>query len=129
MRLIDMLGSGLDNEKRNNEITQIVYNSIPERMIMRLIQHSINPPDFASGINFILQHFQMNGIPEDWEELTAPVTPPDPAKVSGVALTEEDQEEIPSEVEEFMMAWMKWKRKEGPGAPGGPALLDPPELC
>jgi len=113
MKLDEMLATFLKREEQNEVLREIAYNKLPMQFQVALAQHGIDPSSFAGGINFILQLIQVHGLPDDWEELTKP-TPPDPAKVSGVELKEEDGPALASEVEEFMMAWMKFK---GPSRP------------
>jgi len=116
MKLVDMLATFLNREEQNEKLREIAYNKLPMMFQVSLAQHGIDPSSFAGGINFILQLFQAYGLPDDWDELTKPI-PPDLAKVSGVKLKEEDGPALASEVEEFMMAWMKFKRGPGPLSP------------
>ncbi len=120
-----MLATLLRREDQSEVIREIVYNQIPVPLQQALAHQGIDPGAFACGANFILQHIQVHGLPDDWAELVNP-PPPDPAKVSEFPLTEADGPAIASEVEEFMAAWMKYKNMEGGMPLEG---YSPPELC
>jgi len=121
-----MLAALLQREQQNEKIREVVYSQIPLPLQQALAHNGIDPASFASGVNFILQHIQVHGLPDDWGELIKPIPSLDPAKVLTEPLTEEDGPALASEVEEFMAAWMKFKGEQGPSTPGS---LSSPELC
>jgi len=118
MTLLEMFANLLEMKNQNVLLRETVFHKIPMPIQRALAEHGIDPGAFAAGMNSILQLIAGQGLPEDWEAIVHP-TPADPAKVSEVVLTEEDGPAVASEVEEFMMAWMKFK-KQGPENPPRP---------
>jgi len=100
MTLLEMLSQLPNPPQQSNTLAYIIHTRIPLEMVQYLIYHRIDPDAFTTGINFILQHIQIQGLPEDWEAVLHPVDP-DPAKNNQEALTTEDGAALAEETAQF----------------------------
>jgi len=106
MTLLEMLSQLPNQSQQSNTLAHFIHHQMPLEMVQYLIYHRVDPDAFVTGINFILQHIQIQGLPEDWVEVLHPVDP-DPAKNSQEGLTEEDGTALAEETAQFFAKRME----------------------